>query len=451
MQLSFKNINFDELIKKFLYQEKDIYPLITFRITFGLLMCIAALRTMWNGWIEKLYVEPQYFFKFYGFEWVQVLSLENMYLLYIIIAISAFFVAIGFFYRISIFLFFLSFTYVELIDATNYLNHYYLVILLSFLMIFIPAHQYFSIDNYIFKNKKTIIPAWCIHIIIAQLCMVYFFAGFAKLHSDWLFNAMPLAIWLPEKSNIIPFTSFLFEQKWFAFFFSWCGAFYDLTIWVFLLIKKTRPIAYIFVIIFHLMTWALFNIGYFPLIMITSTLIFFSSNWHQKMYYYFINNKKIEIVSPFLFNKNIQYFIGIYLMIQILLPFRHLIYGGNVLWHEQGYRFSWRVMLVEKNAKATFYIEDESSGQKSEVLNSKYLTDFQEKQMSIQADFILQFAQIIAKDYQSKYNIKKPKVTADVYVALNGRTSKKLIDSNINLLDLKDGFKKKDWILKFQD
>ena len=49
-------------------------------------------------------------------------------------------------------LFFLSFTYIELIDKTTYLNHYYFISVVSFLMIFLPANIYFSIDS--FRKKE---------------------------------------------------------------------------------------------------------------------------------------------------------------------------------------------------------------------------------------------------------------------------------------------------------
>ncbi|NJN76975.1 MAG: HTTM domain-containing protein [Saprospiraceae bacterium] len=83
-----------------------INPLITFRFLFGLLMVVGAIRFMLSDWIQKLYVEPTFFFKFYGFEWVSVPSETGCYILYSLIAISALGIAIGAFYRISAIVFF---------------------------------------------------------------------------------------------------------------------------------------------------------------------------------------------------------------------------------------------------------------------------------------------------------------------------------------------------------
>jgi len=56
------------VIHQLMFAPKYIYPLVTFRILFGLLMCLGTMRFMYNGWIDKLFIEPRHFFKFYGFE-----------------------------------------------------------------------------------------------------------------------------------------------------------------------------------------------------------------------------------------------------------------------------------------------------------------------------------------------------------------------------------------------
>ena len=133
-------------MQQFISKQTPISPLITFRILFGVLMMWGALRFVWNGWVEKLYVEPTFFFKFYGFHWVEVLEETGLYVLFGVVIVSALCIALGLFYRIAAIVFFLSFTYIELMDATNYLNHYYLVCLFAFLLIFLPANRAFSLD-----------------------------------------------------------------------------------------------------------------------------------------------------------------------------------------------------------------------------------------------------------------------------------------------------------------
>ena len=100
-----------------------------------------------------MYIEPSFHFTFYGFEWVKPIE-EYTYILFLICGISAFFVAIGYKYYLSIITFFLSFTYIELMDKTTYLNHYYFVSILSFLMIFLPANSSYSMDSYLSKKSQ---------------------------------------------------------------------------------------------------------------------------------------------------------------------------------------------------------------------------------------------------------------------------------------------------------
>ena len=77
------------------------------------------------------------------------------------------------------------------------------------------------------------------------ICLVYFFAGIAKINSDWLLNAQPLSIWLPSKYDLPILGGFFFEQSWVHYLMSWGGMLYDISI-PFLLIssldKKISPL-----------------------------------------------------------------------------------------------------------------------------------------------------------------------------------------------------------------
>lgn len=433
----------------------SISPLVTFRIVFGALMLIGTIRIVASDWIERLYVEPKFFFKYYGFDWVQPLDETGMYILFYLMIVSAFCIMVGLFYRVAIVLFFLTFTYVELLDATNYLNHYYLVCLFAFLLIFLPANRAFSLDVLMRpKLARSKVPAWTIYILIFQFTIVYTFAGIAKLQSEWLLRAMPMAIWLPERTSM-PILGYFFQFEETAFLFSWFGAIYDLTIAYFLLFRTCRPWAYIAVVVFHFMTFLLFNIGMFPFIMTFGTLIFFSAEWHDRLLGFFGYKNSQNSVDfgtqrhrgTELREQLTAVFIGAYVLIQVLMPLRHWLYDGSVLWTEEGYRLSWRVMVLEKSGQAIFKVEDLDTGRKTEIINGYYLTQFQEKQMCIQPDFILQFAHFLKKEFREKHGIHNIKITVDSHVVMNGRTSKRFIDPTINLANVDWNLKKRDWII----
>ena len=142
-------------IHQWSYAETSIAPLVVFRIIFGLMMFVGTLRFWLKGWIHDFFIKPDHFFHYYGFEWVKPMGDFGMYTIFCLLLISSFLIALGFYYRTSSILFFILFTYVELIDVTNYLNHYYFISLVSFLMCFLPANRFFSLDTFfIVKSLK---------------------------------------------------------------------------------------------------------------------------------------------------------------------------------------------------------------------------------------------------------------------------------------------------------
>ena len=106
-------------------------------------MLFGSIVRFWSkGWIAELYIQPRYFFPFYGFEFVKPLG-PYTYGLFAVCGLSALLVAIGLFYRVAIISLFLSFTYIELIDKSTYLNHYYFTSMVCLLLIFLPATRLF--------------------------------------------------------------------------------------------------------------------------------------------------------------------------------------------------------------------------------------------------------------------------------------------------------------------
>ena len=430
-----------------------VAPLVTFRITFGLLMFFSTLRFWWRGWVDTVYVSPNFHFTYWGFEWVQPFGKPGMYLVFSIIALAALMIAIGLFYRVATVLFFICFTYVELIDVTTYLNHYYFISLVAFIMIWLPANRSYSIDVLIKPaSKRVYVPAWTIGIIRFQMGIVYFFAGLAKLNTDWLIHAQPMATWLPAKSHL-PLVGPLLYKEWIAYLFSWFGAVYDLFIVFFLLNKRTRPVAYCFVLIFHIATAIFFpGIGMFPYVMIVSSLIFFSAYFHQRLLSLLPGYKQEDAPATaysFTYKKWLYGIMLVYMFLQCIVPFRYLLYPGHLFWSEEGYRFSWRVMLMEKAGAAYFTVKDKTGKQFYEVNNAEFLTPLQEKMMSTQPDMILKYAHYLAGAY-AKRGIAQPRVYGEVYVSLNGAGSRLFIDSSVNLAAEQFSWKHYHWILPYK-
>jgi len=427
-------------------------------------MLFGVLRFISKGWVSQLYIEPQYFFGYLGFEWVKPLEGNLMYLPFILMIAAAIGILIGCFYRFSALLFFVCFTYVELLDKSNYLNHYYFVSLMSFLMVLVPANRRFSVDSWLRPEiRQNTTEQWHIGILKFQLAVVYIFAGIAKLNGDWLFRAEPLKTWL-QAHHDIPLVGKLMQEEWLAYAFSWTGCFYDLFIVFFLLSNRFRPYAYFFVVFFHLVTWYLFPIGVFPWVMIFSTLIFFHPKTHESLLNrlektFKRKTEKVRIVhQPKGTRPALKYFLILFISAQILIPFRYVLYPGDLFWNEEGFRFSWRVMLMHKEGYATFYLHDKATGRESEINNAKFLTRTQEDQMATQPDMILQYARILKEHYDGKtlhygnykFKIEDPAIYARIYVSLNGRPSQLFVDKKHDLSELQYNLKHRNWIEPFQ-
>lgn len=452
MATSFSKLNLRETFDRLVATRVDIASLAAFRILFGLLMAAAMVRFMANGWVTELYVTPAFHFTYPGFEWIRPWPGAGMHLHFFLLALLAIGVAVGSFYRCCITLFFLGFTYVELLDQTAYLNHYYLISLLSGLMIFLPAHRAWSFDAW--RNPQFRLdgmPAWALNILRFQVSVVYVFAGLAKFNADWLFKAEPLRIWLAARSDL-PLIGPLLNETWVAYAASWFGAGFDTFIVLFLLNRRTRRVAYLMVIIFHVATWILFPIGMFPWIMIAAATVFFPADWPR---YWVI--RFLAVVSPWVkspkvapgisgamaiehslrlpnsqVNRKLLVLLGIYIAIQLALPLRPYFTTASPAWTCSSFNCAWQVMIVEKTGYTEFYAFEPATGKRSKLSLDKYLTPRQQIMMAQDPYLIRQMARRLAADLKAQ-GFAQAQVKVDAHATLNGRPSQRLINSEVDL------------------
>ena len=424
-----------------LNQPRAADALAIFRIVFGLLVTIGALRFLYNGWVESFFVKPTFFFTFDFAPWVQVGSPSLMLSVVIALAVLGILVALGLFYRVSIVVLLLAFSYLELTDVTNYLNHYYQVSILGFLLCFMPLHRRWSLDA---RRKPgiavTCFPAWMTYLLRFQVGIVYVFAAFAKLNSDWLIHAQPLNIWLLARTDT-PFIGEFLGSFDMALAMSWGGFINDLVVVPALLFRPTRKWAYLVVVVFHILTGYLFNIGMFPLIMIGTATIFFDSDWPTRLVARMRRRPQgekpdtpvpVSAILPLKLGKVGLCFVLMWCFIHVAIPLRTYAYAGPTNWHEQGMRFSWRVMVREKNGSVMYKVKYKGRRRARLVSPSKYLTSAQEREMSGQPDLILQLAHHIAADFEARGYVDV-EVRADALVSLNGRIPSRLIDPETDL------------------
>jgi len=458
-QFDFPNATIQELFKnkswKNLFVQVDISSVVFFRILFGLLMFYEVTRYFSYDWIAKYWIEPKYHFTYWPFDFLKPLPGNGMYWLFYLMGFLSVCIVVGLFYRLSIVLFFLSFSYVFLLEQTRYLNHFYLLILISFVMIFIPANTSISIDNKIFKkNHSETIAVWTLWLLRFMIGLPYFFGGVAKINSDWL-HGQPLKIWLASKTSF-PVIGKFFHDDWMIYFMAYSGLLLDLLIVPALLFRKTRKIGFIVICLFHLMNSELFSIGIFPWFMIAATSLFFYPDWFRKLINIVTGNKwKLPAAeNNFTIEENdklstkqkiIIASLLLWVSIQCLLPIRHFFINGNVHWTEEGHRYAWHMKLRTKSSKGFYVVKNKENGQEIIVTTKDLLTGTQKNKVGDRPYLIWQFCQIIKNAFKEKgYDVA---VYAHVQASLNGRKYQPLVDSTIDLTSVPRPIFPAKWIL----
>jgi vitamin K-dependent gamma-carboxylase len=137
--------------------------------------------------------------------------------------------------------------------------------------------------------------------------------------------------------------------------------------------------------------------------------------------------------------------VGLWCAVHVALPLRHRAYGGDVLWHEQGMRWSWKVMVREKNGSISYRVRL-ADGREQLVSPRRYLTSDQEREMSGQPDLIVKLGRHIAHDFRDRGH-GEVAVYVDALVSLNGRPPALLIDPRVDLTSVPDGLAPASFIL----
>ncbi len=435
-----------------------------FRLLFGALLCFSVARFWAYGWIDELYVQPSFHFTYFGFGWVRPWPGPGMYVHFAVMAAAALGLCVGLASRLCALVFCLTFTYAELIEKASYLNHYYFVSLVTLLLATMPSGADFSLDAW--RRRRRGLPpvavrAWCYWLLRAQLALLYFFAGFAKLNRDWLLAAEPLGTWLALHAET-PLIGPWLASRGAAFAASYAGAAFDLTIPIWLSWRRSRPYAYALVIVFHVGVWLLFPIGVFSWVMIVSTTLFFDPGWPRRWLARApATVRKLACDTPRRGAPTGATASGrlalpalaalvVYLLLQVSIPLRYVLYPGSVNWHEQGFRFAWRVMLVEKAGQVEFTVLTGTDDRRYVVYPREQLTPLQYKMMSTQPDMIQQFARHLRQTFVAQGH-RRVRVYADAWASLNGRPRQRLIDPTVDLASAPWTLRPKPWILPLQN
>lgn len=428
-------------MNKILFKNIDGSAIIVFRILFGFLVACESFGTILTGWVKNVFILSNFSFSFIGFEWLQPLPGYGMYYYFSIMGLTGLGIMLGYRYRLNIILFTILWSGVYFMQKSSYNNHYYLLVLISFLMIFIPANQEKSLDTkFGYTQKKHSIPNWIQLLFIIMISIVYVYAAIAKLYPDWLNGTFTRN--LLSGTDVSPFFQNLFSKKWFYLFIAYSGIAFDLLIIPFLLYKRTRTVALIATFIFHIFNSITLKIGIFPYFALGFALFFYDPKKIRKIFF----KEEIEIENTFNFyGKKIVYFLVMpFIILQLLLPLRHHLIEGDVLWTEEGHRLSWRMMLRERSGFIIIKIKDNKTHEEKIYNYHENLTVKQAHQLAVKPDFIWQYCQRIKEEYKGK--------DISIYIncrnSINRKAHQVLIDPDYDMAKAEwNFFKHNEWIL----
>lgn len=380
--------------------------LAVFRICLGLVLAYDAIDFLWPREEIGNYITYQFspatnawLFPYAGFEWVHPLPEPWFTGVFVVYGLAAVAMAIGLFTRGASAIVFLAYSYIFLLEASRYNNHYYLAVLITGMMVFAPCARCLSVDRLLRRsspatNAEETIPYWPIFLLRFQWLMVYAYGAVTKMSIPWLIHAQPIHTWLNEPrivsivgryspTSFYPEVLAIVRSPQMAYFLSWSGMLFDLLIVPLLLIRRTRLLAVVLCLGFHATNhWLLFdNIGWFPVMAMAGITIFLEPDWPRRVVQWLVRPTVrrpdwgwftaglicIPPVGTLLGWKLAPSpqpdqararplawlpftLICAYAIVQLVVPLRHFFIPGNVDWTAEGARFSWRMKAGQKQA-----------------------------------------------------------------------------------------------------
>jgi vitamin K-dependent gamma-carboxylase len=382
------------------------------RAAFGAVIAYHALHYLATGRIERLYLEPPLHFRYLFFEWVAPLPGIGVHLAHVAMGLAGIALALGLRARLAAAIVCVVWAYAFLLEQARYLNHAYLIGLLAFVFALVPT-------------RAGGVPRWGLRLLQLQLAIPYVYGGLAKLEPDWL-AARPAELWLAERGELF-LVGWMHDAWWGPYLLAWGGLAFDLLVVPLLYWRRTRAAAFSFVLFFHLANAQIFDIGVFPWLMIPATTIFFAPSWPRRWAPRAFAPFRPELATapP---GALLRWVVALHVALQLVLPFRHLLYPGRTAWTEQAHSFAWRMMLRSKIGEALFRVYDPARGAVELVDPAAVLPEWQARKMACRPDLLHQFALWLAAQRGPGTQVR-----VDSLCSLNGRPAQPLVDPSTDL------------------
>ncbi len=422
------------------------------RFAFGAIVVWEVFRYVERGWIARYYLDAPMQFTYLVAPWLRPLPGVGMYVVFAVLAVAGFALAIGAWTRIAAAVVALGLAYAFLLEQSRYLNHGYLMVLVALLLVVVPTHRTWSVDAWR-RGRDRPAPFWAIVALRFQVGVVYAFAGVAKLHPDWL-AGRPLERWLRGHDEV-PVLGWATSLPNAPVLFAWGGMLLDLLAVPLLLWRPTRIPAFLALAAFHASNDQLFSIGVFPTLAVALTTIYFGPDWPRLRALRPARARVAAARRPTrtarrtgLAETAALAFLTVFALVQLALPVRHHAYPTDVTWSEDGHRFAWRMMLRSKQGDLRLVVVDREAGSSRTVHARDLVASWQHGQVSTRPDLIQQLAHHVHRSEAAAG--RDVAVHALAFVALNGRPPRMLIDPTVDLAATPRTWASPPWVLPYR-
>lgn len=420
-----------------------------FRILFGALVFVDFLRFIWHDRLWRYWIAPDFHFPYAGFSWVGPPSEAGVQLAWTALGIAALLVTLGLFYRVAIVVMTVLFAWFFLMDAAEYLNHFYLVLLYAILLCFLPANRIWSLDALIFPRDDgdRTVPHAAVFVLRIQTEIVLIYAGLVKLTPDWLAGE-PLGLWMRERVQGM-WLEPVMQLDWLIILACWTVIALHVLGAPLLMWRRTRLPVFLVYCLFHIGNAWSFNIGIFPWLTIAASTIFFDPDWPSRL----LGRQAVDVPRPTPPCRPLPLIaviaIALWVVVQIALPVRGVLFDSEIRWSGDGHRYSWRMRIFDRYAEGHFIVTDRGSGRQWLVDPYDYLTERQAGTMLTRADMIHGFAAHIAGLWRAEG--RDVSVQAHICKSLNGRPAQYFIDPQTDLTVVRvNRFSADPWVLPLE-
>jgi hypothetical protein len=426
----------------------SVGSLALFRISLGLTCCFWAAHYLISGRVDLLCHPDSFHFTWPGFGWVRPWSGFGMQLQFAAMAVAGLAFACGAATQFSNMVLAFGVTHFFLIDRTNYQNHYYLLLLLTWLSLWLPLARFWAVDAWfgVVEGLRQV-PRGALFLVQFHAALPYVFGGLSKLDVDWL-SGRPMQFLLMQRFGLSPDDSIAAIG---GLVLAWGGLLFDLLIVPALLWGPSRVVAWALLLIFHLTNAWLFPIHIFPWFMIALSTVFLPADWPVSVLRR-LGCQSIEsaasAVSPSAavrVSPLPAILICVYCCFHCLWPLRSFVYGDVTGWTERGHYFAWRMMLRGKSTGLRYYMTDPANGDTWVADISRLLHAEQSARFATDPEMILQLGRALADLHEQRQGMR-PVVRVLALSSLNGRRPQLLIDPEVNLAAEPLWPRRRDWI-----